>query len=130
MEIQIEFDVPAEMRDGKLRADVYRPGGTGPWPALLSRLSHGQQTPMMGIVLDPLRPSGHRAAPLRSDLRMEIDRFTTRGPDQFSSQRRASPQAPSLGVRTAFPRDTEGQHTHIPATSAFTRAGSAFFTVS
>jgi predicted acyl esterase len=28
-EIQIEFDVPAEMRDGTvLRADVYRPGGT------------------------------------------------------------------------------------------------------
>ncbi|MEU9331161.1 hypothetical protein AB0D91_46935 [Streptomyces canus] len=27
------------MRDGTvLRADVYRPGGTGPWPVLLSRL--------------------------------------------------------------------------------------------
>ncbi|WP_405969261.1 hypothetical protein OG496_01880 [Streptomyces sp. NBC_00988] len=39
-EIQIEFDVPAEMRDGTvLRADVQRPGGTGPWPVLLSRRS-------------------------------------------------------------------------------------------
>ncbi len=29
-EIQIEFDVPAEMRDGTvLRADVYRPGARG-----------------------------------------------------------------------------------------------------
>ena len=38
-EIQIEFDVAAEMRDGTvLRADVYRPAGTGPWPVLLSRL--------------------------------------------------------------------------------------------
>lgn len=30
-EIQIEVDVPAELRDGTvLRADVYRPGGSGP----------------------------------------------------------------------------------------------------
>ncbi len=54
-EIQIEFDVPAEMRDGTvLRADVYRPGGAGPWPVLLSRLPYGKQTPMIGVVLDPL----------------------------------------------------------------------------
>ncbi|MEV7890612.1 CocE/NonD family hydrolase [Streptomyces sp. NPDC002817] len=54
-EIRIEFDVPAEMRDGTvLRADVYRPGGTGPWPVLLARLPYGKQTPMMGVVLDPL----------------------------------------------------------------------------
>ncbi|MEV1080267.1 CocE/NonD family hydrolase [Streptomyces sp. NPDC050211] len=54
-EIQVEFDVPAQMRDGTvLRADVYRPGGTGPWPVLLSRLPYGKQTPMMGVVLDPL----------------------------------------------------------------------------
>ncbi|MFI1354468.1 CocE/NonD family hydrolase [Streptomyces sp. NPDC020898] len=54
-EIQIEFDVPAQMRDGTvLRADVYRPGGTGPWPVLLSRLPYGKQTPMMSVVLDPL----------------------------------------------------------------------------
>ncbi|WP_405467767.1 CocE/NonD family hydrolase [Streptomyces canus] len=53
--IQIEFDVPAQMRDGTvLRADVYRPGGTGPWPVLLSRLPYGKQTPLAGIVLDPL----------------------------------------------------------------------------
>ncbi|MET7355279.1 MULTISPECIES: hypothetical protein [Streptomyces] len=39
-EIQIQIDVPAEMGDGTvLRADVYRPGGTGPWPVLLSRRS-------------------------------------------------------------------------------------------
>lgn len=50
-EIQIELDVPAEMRDGTvLRADVYRPGGTGPWPVLLARLPYGKQTPM----IDPL----------------------------------------------------------------------------
>ncbi|MFD1546168.1 CocE/NonD family hydrolase [Nonomuraea guangzhouensis] len=26
-----------------LRADVYLPGGTGPWPVLLSRLPYGKQ---------------------------------------------------------------------------------------
>ncbi|WP_327430310.1 CocE/NonD family hydrolase [Streptomyces sp. NBC_01236] len=54
-EIQIEVDLPAQMSDGTvLRADVYRPGGTGPWPVLLSRLPYGKQTPMMTVMLDPL----------------------------------------------------------------------------
>ncbi|MFI7132241.1 CocE/NonD family hydrolase [Nonomuraea sp. NPDC050153] len=54
-EIQIEFDVPAQMRDGTvLRADVYRPGGTGPWPVLVSRLPYGKQMPMVLAILDPL----------------------------------------------------------------------------
>ncbi|WP_327731614.1 CocE/NonD family hydrolase [Streptomyces sp. NBC_00487] len=54
-EIQIEFDVPAEMRDGTvLRADVYRPGGTGPWPVLLSRLPYGKQMALAIALLDPL----------------------------------------------------------------------------
>jgi putative CocE/NonD family hydrolase len=54
-EIQIEFDVPAEMRDGTvLRADVYRPGGTGPWPVLLTRLPYGKQSPMVALILDPV----------------------------------------------------------------------------
>ncbi|WP_329900984.1 CocE/NonD family hydrolase [Streptomyces sp. SP17KL33] len=34
------------MRDGTvLRADVYRPGGSGPWPVLLSRLPYGSRWP-------------------------------------------------------------------------------------
>ncbi|MFF4274302.1 CocE/NonD family hydrolase [Streptomyces sp. NPDC001536] len=54
-EIQVEFDVPAEMRDGTvLRADVYRPGGTGPWPVLLSRLPYGKQMALAIALLDPL----------------------------------------------------------------------------
>ncbi|MER5225235.1 CocE/NonD family hydrolase [Streptomyces flaveus] len=54
-EIQIEIDVPAEMRDGTvLRADVYRPGGTGPWPVLLSRLPYGKQMALAIALLDPL----------------------------------------------------------------------------
>ena len=54
-EIQIQFDVPAEMRDGTvLRADVYRPEGAGPWPVLLSRLPYGKQMPLLATMLDPL----------------------------------------------------------------------------
>src|SRR6266567_4118691 len=54
-EIQIELDVAAKMRDGAvLRADVYRPGGTGPWPVLLSRLPYGKQSPLLAAMLDPL----------------------------------------------------------------------------
>ncbi|WP_432194471.1 CocE/NonD family hydrolase [Streptomyces sp. bgisy027] len=54
-ETQIEFDVPAEMHDGTvLRADVYRPGGSGPWPVLLSRLPSGKRMPMTIAILDPL----------------------------------------------------------------------------
>ncbi|WP_017584118.1 CocE/NonD family hydrolase [Nocardiopsis valliformis] len=54
-ETRIESDVPAQMRDGTvLRADVYRPGGPGPWPVLLARLPYGKQTPVVAMTLDPL----------------------------------------------------------------------------
>ncbi|MDP4505035.1 CocE/NonD family hydrolase [Nonomuraea turcica] len=32
---------------------ITRPGGTGPWPVLLSRLPYGKQSPMVAMVLDP-----------------------------------------------------------------------------
>ena len=36
--VAVELDVPAQMRDGvTLRANVYRPTGSGPWPTLLTR---------------------------------------------------------------------------------------------
>ncbi|MEU3614415.1 CocE/NonD family hydrolase [Streptomyces sp. NPDC006872] len=76
-EIQIEFDVPAEMHDGTvLRADVYRPGGTGPWPVLLARLPYGKQTPMMGVVLDPLAAARHGFMVVLQDTR---GRFASEG---------------------------------------------------
>ncbi len=41
--VRVEFDVPAPMRDGvKLRANVYRPEGGGPWPTLLMRTPYGK----------------------------------------------------------------------------------------
>lgn len=41
--VQVEFDVPARMRDGVvLRADVYRPAGNGPWPTLVVRTPYNK----------------------------------------------------------------------------------------
>jgi putative CocE/NonD family hydrolase len=41
--VTVEFDVPAQMRDGvKLCANVYRPEGGGPWPTLLMRTPYGK----------------------------------------------------------------------------------------
>ncbi|WP_263433731.1 CocE/NonD family hydrolase [Arthrobacter sp. StoSoilB13] len=41
--VQVEFDAPAQMRDGVvLRADVYRPAGEGPWPTLVVRTPYNK----------------------------------------------------------------------------------------
>ncbi|MGN6187513.1 MAG: CocE/NonD family hydrolase [Conexibacter sp.] len=53
--ITVELDVPARMRDGvTLRADVYRPGGDGPWPTLLTRLPYGKGDPAQLAWLNPV----------------------------------------------------------------------------
>ena len=53
-QITIEFDVPAQMRDGVvLRANVYRPEGDGQWPVLLTRLPYGKDFPSGSSVMDP-----------------------------------------------------------------------------
>src|SRR4051812_35770763 len=52
-DMKIEFDVAAKMRDGTvLNADVYRPGGDGPWPVLLQRTPYGRRLGMQ-VTLDP-----------------------------------------------------------------------------
>src|SRR5690242_9737653 len=52
--IDVEFDLAASMRDGtRLRANVYRPGGEGPRPVLLSRLPYGKDLGGAGLALDP-----------------------------------------------------------------------------
>jgi putative CocE/NonD family hydrolase len=54
--IGIEFDVAASMRDGtRLRANIYRPSGAGPWPVLLSRLPYGKDLGGVVGVLDPVQ---------------------------------------------------------------------------
>jgi putative CocE/NonD family hydrolase len=53
-----EFDVPGRMRDGvTLRANVYRPGGAGPWPTLLTRTPYDKNLPgdVLELGLDPVQ---------------------------------------------------------------------------
>jgi predicted acyl esterase len=55
-------ELAATMRDGTvLRADVYRPPGTGPWPVLLARTPYGKGDPGVLARLDPPRAAarGH-----------------------------------------------------------------------
>ncbi len=55
LDVTIEHDVPATMRDGVvLRADVYRPSSDGPWPVLLARLPYGKNQPMLAGLMDPV----------------------------------------------------------------------------
>lgn len=43
-DIEIEYDVTAVMRDGvRLKADVYRPAGSGQWPVLVHRTPYGKR---------------------------------------------------------------------------------------
>ncbi len=54
--ITVDLDVPASMRDGVvLRANVFRPAGSGPWPTLLARLPYGKDGPVLSDWLDPMR---------------------------------------------------------------------------
>ncbi|MET9618732.1 CocE/NonD family hydrolase [Kitasatospora indigofera] len=53
--MEVDFDVPLAMRDGVLLyADVYRPGGPGPWPALVARTPYEKSLPMIAAGLDPV----------------------------------------------------------------------------
>ncbi|MGW2379765.1 CocE/NonD family hydrolase [Streptomyces sp. NPDC001658] len=96
-EIQIEFDVPAKMRDGTvLRADVYRPGGSGPWPVLLSRLPYGKQMPLAIAVLDPLAAARRGFMVVLQDTRGrfasegEWEPWTNEGSDGYDTVRWAA----------------------------------------
>lgn len=51
--VQVEFNVPATMRDGTvLNANVFRPSGDGPFPVLLTRLPYGKDFPLGNAVLN------------------------------------------------------------------------------
>jgi len=54
VEIILQKNVPAEMRDGAtLMSNVYRPAETGEYPVLLTRLPYGKDLPLDTSVLDP-----------------------------------------------------------------------------
>jgi len=68
--ITVDFDVPAQMRDGTiLRANIYRPVGDGRWPVLLTRLPYGKDFPLGSAVLDPVQAARHGYVVIVQDTR-------------------------------------------------------------
>jgi putative CocE/NonD family hydrolase len=56
MNVIVELDVPAQMRDGVLlRANVYRPDAAGRWPTLLHRRPYGKDVGSIYAQLDPVQ---------------------------------------------------------------------------
>ena len=56
--VEVRLDVPARMRDGAtLRANVYRPAGSGPWPTLLTRTPYDKDDPAQHLWagIDPVQ---------------------------------------------------------------------------
>jgi putative CocE/NonD family hydrolase len=75
--IQVDFDVPAKMRDGiTLRANIYRPSADGNYPVLLTRLPYGKDFPLGSSVLDPVRAARQGYIVVVQDTR---GRFTSEG---------------------------------------------------
>lgn len=76
-QITVDFDVPAQMRDGvTLRANVYRPVGEGKWPVLLTRLPYGKDFPGGTSVMDPAQVARRGYVVIVQDTR---GRFTSEG---------------------------------------------------
>ncbi|MGH2916155.1 MAG: CocE/NonD family hydrolase [Solirubrobacteraceae bacterium] len=76
-ELTVARDVPARMRDGVvLRANVYRPAGPGPWPALVARTPYGKDLPGACAWLDPVRATTAGFIVIVQDVR---GRFASEG---------------------------------------------------
>lgn len=75
--VDVEFDVPARMRDGTvLRANVYTPEGPGAWPVLLARSPYGKDLPMVMELLDPVQTARQGFVVVIQDTR---GRFVSEG---------------------------------------------------
>ena len=77
--VAVKLDVPARMRDGvTLRANVYRPAGSGPWPTLLMRTPYGKdELPAVGWTgFDPLQAARRGFIVVVQDVR---GRFASEG---------------------------------------------------
>jgi putative CocE/NonD family hydrolase len=75
--VRVQFDVPAQMRDGvTLRADVYRPGDGGPWPTLLARTPYDKGSWEMLAWLDPVKAAARGFMVVIQDTR---GRFASEG---------------------------------------------------
>jgi putative CocE/NonD family hydrolase len=75
--VQVDFDVPAQMRDGTvLRANIFRPLGDGPFPVLLTRLPYGKDFPLGNAVLNAYQVARQGYIVVVQDTR---GRFTSLG---------------------------------------------------
>src|SRR5215467_3897604 len=75
--VTVEFDVPAQMRDGiTLRANIYRPAADGGYPILLTRLPYGKDFPLGTSILDPVKAARQGYIVVVQDTR---GRFTSEG---------------------------------------------------
>jgi putative CocE/NonD family hydrolase len=75
--IQVEFNVPARMRDGiTLMANVYRPAAEGSWPVLLTRLPYGKDLTLGSSVIDPVQAARRGYMVVVQDTR---GRFSSEG---------------------------------------------------
>lgn len=84
--VTVELDVPERMRDGvTLRANVYRPEGTGPWPTLLARTPYGKDLAQVVSWLDPVQAARRGFMVVIQDTR---GRFSSAGEwDPFRFER-------------------------------------------
>lgn len=99
-EVTVQFDVPAEMRDGTvLRANVYRPAGTGPWPVLLARLPYGKDAPIGGMVLDPVQAARRGYVVVVQDTR---GRFASEG-DYYPYRRETEDSVDTIAWAARLP---------------------------
>lgn len=71
MKIAVEKNVAVPMRDGiVLRADLYRPAGSGNFPVLVQRTPYNKEMlAFTGLTLDPIRAAAHGYAVLIQDVR-------------------------------------------------------------
>jgi putative CocE/NonD family hydrolase len=87
--VEVEFDVPARMRDGVvLRSNVYQPRGAGRWPTLLTRTPYDKNDLQQHVWcgLDPVQAARRGFVVVVQDVR---GRFASEGdwdPFRFESQ--------------------------------------------
>ena len=77
LEVQIERNVPAKMRDGvTLYSDIYRPSGAGPFPVILMRLPYDKTQAQMDGYAHPSWYARHGYITVIQDTR---GRWTSEG---------------------------------------------------
>jgi putative CocE/NonD family hydrolase len=106
--VAVEFDAPVPMRDGTvLRANVYRPEGTGRWPVLLNRTPYGKDLPAANNVIDAVQAARRGYVVVVQDTRGrfnsggEYEPFRFEAEDGFDTIRWAAQQPyaePAVGT--------------------------------